>query len=94
MLNDQGLNVEATVLQMLNQGNIRKKGCNLFRAPFLVTFLEKQKSDQKKLSEPRFMGFKDYWDLALTVIKSFKIRSQKILKEKFTLSKYRSRNFC
>ena len=46
---DQGTFAEATVVQMLNQGTIRKKGCNLFPGSFFVTFLEKQKSDIQKL---------------------------------------------
>ena len=38
---DQGISVEATVVQ--NQGTIPKKGCNLFREPFFVSFLGEQK---------------------------------------------------
>ena len=37
---DQGSHVEATVVQMFNQGTIRKKGCNLFPGPFFVSFLD------------------------------------------------------
>ncbi len=43
----QFVNVEVTVAQKLNQGTIPKKGCNLFRVSFLVTFLDKQKSDKQ-----------------------------------------------
>ena len=40
----QGSNVEATVVQMFNQGTIPKKGCNLFRGSFFwLLFLDKQK---------------------------------------------------
>ncbi|MBX2920377.1 MAG: hypothetical protein KF741_14160 [Ferruginibacter sp.] len=48
--NHQGTTVEATVVQKLYQGAIPKTGCNRFRGSFFVTFLEKQKSKQEKLS--------------------------------------------
>jgi hypothetical protein len=53
---DQGSYLEAKVVLKLNQGTIRKKGCNprptgdpggFFRGLFLVTFLDKEKSDKQ-----------------------------------------------
>jgi len=38
-----GIIAEVTVAQKLNQGTIPKKGCNLFREPFFVSFLGEQK---------------------------------------------------
>ena len=55
----QGANAEATVVPKSNQGTIRQKGCNprptghpggFCRGPFLVTFLDKQKSDIQGLA--------------------------------------------
>jgi len=53
---DQGTKSEFTVVEKLNQGTIRQRGCNpclpagrLCRAPFLLLFLEKQKSIRQNL---------------------------------------------
>ena len=44
---DQGTSVEATVVQKLNHGTSRKRAVIVFGGPFLVTFLDKQKSDKQ-----------------------------------------------
>ena len=39
----RGIDVEATVVQKLNQGTIPKKGCNLFRGSFFGYFFGEAK---------------------------------------------------
>jgi hypothetical protein len=40
---EQSSEVDFTVVQQLNQGTIRQKGCNLLSVSFFGSFLDKQK---------------------------------------------------
>ena len=64
MINNQGTELEYTVVQMLNQGCFSKTRCNRFRGSFLLLFWR-----SKKVKDKIFIGLKKN----LTIIELFNI---------------------